>query len=88
MCVFLTRTRTGVCVPNEDQAKCVDLLRLDEHQVVAGGGTCVFAAGEGQQAGLAAGGAGLLVTAVVLPGGVVAGGRRPGDRAEDDRFNS
>lgn len=73
---FLYKRRLRWLLPGTCQ---LGLERLNEHQVVAGSRTGVFAAGEGQQAGQAAGGTGPGVTAVGLPGGVVAGGRRPAE---------
>lgn len=64
-----------------------DLLGLDQHAVVAGLRAGVAAAGQRQQAGLSAGGAGPGVAAVALSGRVVAGWRTPGggrgSRVED-----
>lgn len=53
------------------------LLGLDQHHVVAGLRAGVAAAGQRQQAGLLAGGAGAGVAAVSLSGRVVAGRRTP-----------
>lgn len=55
------------------------LLGLDQHHVVAGLRAGVAAAGQRQQAGLLAGGAGAGVAAVSLSGRVVAGRRTPED---------
>lgn len=57
-----------------------DLLGPDQHQVVAGLRTGVAAAGQDQQAGLPAGGAGARVAPVMLSAQVVAGRGGPEDR--------
>lgn len=71
--------RTGRKASPQREAGTSHLLGLDQHHVVAGLWTRVAAAGQGQQAGLSAGGAGPGVAAVGLPGRVVAGRRTPED---------
>lgn len=64
------------------------LLGLDQHAVVAGLRAGVAAAGQRQQAGLSAGGAGPRVAAVALSGRVVAGWRTPAGLFTARRFGA